>query len=331
MDTASLASLIHPSTSSSVAFSSKYARYRPLTRGRDVIVTPSGISRGFACKISNRRSPSTTFRSRIRSHSATPSGYHVPSSIAVQNSSKSSAASGASASLKRCHRSLLRSANRPPNAFSTWSASPTLPANDTKSAGGAPPSAHAAFRTGSIARFRSLRSTCCDGRCSSSAQSGDVSAFPTSACSFSLGVGCELGRRARVGGGSIVFFAAKSARPPAASCVSVPTPGTLARSIVPGAVSVAAAPARYPSVNSVTKSSPADSGTTSGSSSSSCESGTSSDAAAASSSSSFPLLCVYGSSGSLVHFLRQSSSHACETTRCMPVWFAFAHFAPSNS
>eukprot|EP00982_Pelagococcus_subviridis_P016914 31499-Pelagococcus_subviridis.AAC.53 len=43
LDTASLASLIHPSTSSSVAFSSKYARYRPLTRGRDVISNPLAL------------------------------------------------------------------------------------------------------------------------------------------------------------------------------------------------------------------------------------------------------------------------------------------------
>ena len=61
----------------------------------------------------------------------------------------------------------------------------------------------------------------------------------------------------------------------------------------------------------------------------SCESGTS--ATSAISSSSLPLCVVYGVSSSRFHCLRHSSSHLCDTMRCRPVWFALAHFAPSNS
>ena len=65
----------------------------------------------------------------------------------------------------------------------------------------------------------------------------------------------------------------------------------------------------------------------------SCESGISgsSAAAAASSSSSLPLRDEYGASGTFSHFRRHASSQRCETMRWSPVWFALAHFAPSNS
>ena len=276
--------------------------------------------------------------------------------MSARKASKSSAASGASASLNRCHLSGCLSTKRPPNAASTSLASPMRPAKFRTSSGislsralASPSSSpsSASRIAGSIVRSRLLRSMCCDGRASSASQSGLCSIGPHAgggAATFPVGVGCDCDapRGARGAGGSIVPpppLAPRPASASVASCVSAPTRSrsTVAASppgIIPAVSSVTNVP-RLAFLRSVAPARARASSESGGAPppSGSCESGISgsSAAAAASSSSSLPLRDEYGASGTFSHFRRHASSQRCETMRWSPVWFALAHFAPSNS